>query len=78
MGPARGFPFRLEIVQVTPGEGEQLRRGTLKLNWGDMTQRRRLSAVTKARAYAVRARANDEAYVASVESRRANPPFALF
>jgi len=40
MGPARDFPFRSEIVQVTPAEWEQLRQGKLKLNrdWGDLRQ----------------------------------------
>ena len=39
MGPAKDFPFRSEIVQVTPGEWDQLRQGKLKLNrnWGDLT-----------------------------------------
>jgi hypothetical protein len=38
MGPAKDFPFRSEIVQVTPAEWEQLRQGKLKLNrnWGDL------------------------------------------
>lgn len=38
MGPAKDFPFRSEIVQVTPAEWEELRRGNLKLNrnWGDL------------------------------------------
>jgi hypothetical protein len=40
MGPARDFPFRSEIVQITPAEWEGLRHGTLKLNrnWGDLNQ----------------------------------------
>src|SRR5688572_11519925 len=38
MGPARDYPFRSEIVQVTPAEWDALRQGTLKLNrdWGDL------------------------------------------
>jgi hypothetical protein len=38
MGPAKDFPFRSEIVQVTPNEWEELRQGNLKLNrnWGDL------------------------------------------
>lgn len=38
MGPAKDFPFRSEIVQVTPAEWEELRQGKLKLNrnWGDL------------------------------------------
>jgi hypothetical protein len=38
MGPASDFPFRSEVVQVTPAEWQQLRTGTLKLNrdWGDL------------------------------------------
>ena len=38
MGPAKDFPFRSEIVQVTPAEWEELRQGNLKLNrtWGDL------------------------------------------
>jgi hypothetical protein len=36
MGPARDFPFRSEIVKITPAEWEELRQGNLKLNryWG--------------------------------------------
>jgi hypothetical protein len=38
MGPAREFPFRSEIVQMTPAEWEELRGGKLKLNqdWGNL------------------------------------------
>ena len=38
MGPAEDFPFRSEIVQVTPAEWEEIRQGNLKLNrnWGDL------------------------------------------
>jgi len=38
MGPARDFPFGSEIVQITPAEWEELRRGRLKLNrdWGNL------------------------------------------
>ena len=38
MGPAKDFPFRSEIVQITPAEWDQLRQGKLKLNldWGDL------------------------------------------
>lgn len=38
MGRAKDFPFRSEIVQVTPAEWQQLRQGHLKLNrdWGDL------------------------------------------
>jgi hypothetical protein len=38
MGPANDFPFRSEIIQVTPAEWEELRQGSLKLNrnWGDL------------------------------------------
>lgn len=44
MGPARDFPFRSEIVQVTPAEWDQLRQGSLKLNrdWGDLKQARKV------------------------------------
>lgn len=44
MGPARDFPFRSEIVQVTPAEWEQLRNGKLKLNrdWGDLNLAKRV------------------------------------
>lgn len=40
MGPAKDFPFRSEIVQVTPTEWGELRQGHLKLNrnWGDLNQ----------------------------------------
>lgn len=39
MGPARDFPFRSEIVQITPAEWDALRQGKLKLNreWGDLS-----------------------------------------
>ena len=38
MGPARDFPFRSEIVQVTRAEWDRLRTGQLRLNrdWGDL------------------------------------------
>jgi hypothetical protein len=38
MGPAKDFPFRSEIVQITPTEWDELRHGNLKLNrsWGDL------------------------------------------
>ena len=38
LGPARDFPFRSEVVQITPAEWEQLLQGSLKLNrdWGDL------------------------------------------
>ena len=38
IGSTADFPFRSEIVQVTPAEWEQVRRGELKLNrdWGDL------------------------------------------
>jgi hypothetical protein len=44
MGPAKDFPFRSEIVQVTPAEWDQLRQGKLKLNrdWGDLNQAQRV------------------------------------
>ena len=40
MGKAADFPFRSEVVQVTPDEWEQLRQGTLRLNrdWGDLSR----------------------------------------
>ena len=38
MGPASDFPFRSEVVQITPAEWEELRQGRLKLNrdWGNL------------------------------------------
>jgi len=44
MGPARDFPFRSEIAQVTSAEWRDLRRGHLKLNrdWGDLTLARQV------------------------------------
>ncbi|HZK80556.1 MAG TPA: hypothetical protein VFC46_05795, partial [Humisphaera sp.] len=38
LGPAKDFPFRSEVAQVTRTEWEQLRQGNLKLNrdWGDL------------------------------------------
>ncbi len=38
MGRAADFPFRSEVVQVTPDEWQKLRQGTLRLNrdWGDL------------------------------------------
>ena len=38
MGPARDFPFRSEVVQVTRAEWDQLREQHLRLNrdWGDL------------------------------------------
>ena len=44
MGPAKDFPYRSEIVQVTPSEWEQLLGGKLKLNqdWGDLHQAQRV------------------------------------
>ena len=44
MGPANDFPFRSEVVQVTPAEWDRLRRGTLKLNrdWGDLNVAQRV------------------------------------
>jgi hypothetical protein len=40
MGPAKDFPFRSEIAQVTPVEWNQLLQGKLKLNrdWGDLNR----------------------------------------
>lgn len=40
MGPARDFPFRSEVVQVTSAEWVQLRQGALRLNrdWGDLNR----------------------------------------
>jgi hypothetical protein len=45
MGPAKEFPFRSEVAQVTPAEWEQLRQGSLRLNrnWGDLSQARRVA-----------------------------------
>lgn len=44
MGPARDFPFRSEIVQITPDEWDRLRAGKLKLNrnWGDLNAAQRV------------------------------------
>jgi hypothetical protein len=44
MGPAKDFPFRSEVVQVTPAEWKQLREGKLKLNrdWGDLNRAERV------------------------------------
>ncbi len=44
MGPAKDFPFRSEIVQITPGEWEQLQQGKLKLNrnWGNLAHARKV------------------------------------
>ena len=44
MGPANDFPFRSEIVQVTPDEWAQLKRGDLRLNrdWGDLNSAHRV------------------------------------
>lgn len=44
MGPAKDFPFRSEIVQITPGEWDQLREGKLKLNrnWGELKTARKV------------------------------------
>ena len=44
MGRAKDFPFRSEIVQVTPAEWAQLRQGSLKLNrdWGDLNHAQRV------------------------------------
>jgi hypothetical protein len=38
LGPARDFPYRSEVAQVTSAEWAQLRQGTLKLNrdWGNL------------------------------------------
>jgi len=38
MGATNDFPFRPEVVLVTPAEWDQIRQGTLKLNrdWGDL------------------------------------------
>jgi hypothetical protein len=38
MGPARDFPFRSEVVQVTRAEWDQIRQQQLQLNrdWGDL------------------------------------------
>jgi hypothetical protein len=45
MGRAKDFPFRSEIVQVTPAEWEQLRQRKLKLNrdWGDLDRAKKVS-----------------------------------
>lgn len=44
LGPAKDFPFRSEIAQVTPAEWMQLRQGSLKLNrdWGDLNRAQRV------------------------------------
>ena len=44
MGPASDFPFRSEIVQITPEEWERLGKGKLKLNrdWGDLNAARKV------------------------------------
>jgi len=44
MGRAKDFPFRSEIVQITPQEWVQLRQGKLKLNrdWGDLRSEQRV------------------------------------
>lgn len=44
MGPARDFPFRSEIVQITPAEWDAIRQGRLKLNrdWGDLSLARKV------------------------------------
>jgi hypothetical protein len=44
LGPAKDFPFRSEIAQITRSEWEQLRQGKLKLNrdWGDLNQAQRV------------------------------------
>jgi hypothetical protein len=44
LGPAKDFPFRSEIAQITRSEWEQLRQGKLKLNrdWGDLNQAKRV------------------------------------
>ncbi len=38
LGPAKDFPFRSEVAQITRAEWERLRHGSLKLNrhWGDL------------------------------------------
>jgi hypothetical protein len=45
MGAAKDFPFRSEIIQITPQEWEQLRQGKLKLNrnWGDLNQAQKVT-----------------------------------
>jgi hypothetical protein len=44
LGPAKDFPFRSEVAQITRAEWEQLRQGKLKLNrdWGDLNQATRV------------------------------------
>ncbi|HWE04279.1 MAG TPA: hypothetical protein VG326_17875 [Tepidisphaeraceae bacterium] len=44
LGPAKDFPFRSEVAQITGGEWEQLRQGKLKLNrdWGDLKNAKRV------------------------------------
>lgn len=44
MGPASDFPFRSEVVQVTPGEWRQLLKNKLKLNreWGNLSRAERV------------------------------------
>jgi len=40
MGPAKDFPFRSEIAQVTPKEWSELLKGDLRLTkaWGDLNE----------------------------------------
>ena len=44
LGPAKDFPFRSEIAQITRAEWQQLRQGSLKLNrnWGDLNRAQRV------------------------------------
>ena len=44
LGPAKDFPFRSEVAQITRCEWEQLRQGNLKLNrdWGDLNRVKRV------------------------------------
>jgi len=44
LGPAKDFPFRSEVAQITRREWEQLRQGKLKLNrdWGDLNRAQRV------------------------------------
>ena len=45
LGPAKDFPFRSEVVQITPAEWTQLLQGNLKLNrdWGDLERAKKVA-----------------------------------
>jgi hypothetical protein len=45
LGPAKDFPFRSEVAQITPAEWDQLLQGNLKINrdWGDLKRAKKVA-----------------------------------